>query len=193
VRHVLTSCVHLCRPILWEALFLECATDVPLPGDLASSLTSGNGVLPHVRYIIIYTMKDHVVDFDPISDFGTIVRLIIGALPRNCLLGFTVQPTTSMPTILSLLQSQQSLQSLRPRKIKSNESSSLNLSLTSHGSWIVPTLNNIRTLRIPISANDENAYKTAHFFLRTHPGSSHCVSWAKFLLLICWIRSEGRP
>ena len=154
------------RPILWETLFLECAT---VPGDIASLLSAGNGVLPHVRYIVIYTTTGDVVDFDPISDFGTAVSLIIGALPRNCLLGVTIQPTISMSTILSILQCQQSLQMLRTRKIKSSESSSLNLSLASHGSWVAPTLTNIRTLRIPIPVDDDNAYKTSAFLLKNTP------------------------
>ena len=155
------------RPILWETLFLECATD--LPGDLASLLSAGNGALPHVRYIHIYANTNETVNFNPISNFGVAVGLIIGALRRDSLLGVTFDLAVSMSIMLSLLQSQKSLKTLRIREPIPDDSPSLSMSLITHDSWVAPTLNSILELRIPLSIHDDKTYTTSAYLLKNTP------------------------
>ena len=151
-----------------------------MSGELACFLSPDNGVLAHVRYIDIYRSSG-IAEFDPISDFGLAVKLIIGALPRNCLLGIRFGLKIDMFTLLSLLQSQQSLEAIEPRKIVSNDNSSLDLSLATHGSWVTPTLHNVRKLRVPIddSDNDKNAHKNSAYLLKDTPNlRSLCLKGA---------------
>ena len=154
-------------PLLWKTLKLREATT--LPGDLASLLSADNRVLAHVRIIDIYTEMKGDVDFDPNSEFGLVVRLIIGALTKNCLTGIIIGIRIKMSIVLSLLQNQQSLEVLWLRTIIPDQGTALNMSLATHGSWVTRTLQNIRKLRIPISVENTHAYENSEYLLKNTP------------------------
>jgi len=109
------------------------------------------------------------VELEPGSEFGVAFKLILGALTRNCLVGIKFNMSTNLPTLLSILQSQQTLQTLCLRTILSTGNLSLGTSLTTHGSWVTPTLRNIQKLRITLLASDENRYKHSAFLLKNTP------------------------
>ena len=117
-------------PILWEHLTLEIATT--LPGELACLLNPNDGVLAHVRSIDIRPGLDGLEKFELNSEFGIAFRLIFGALQKNCLSTLRFYIDISMTTLLSVLQSQQALETLRLQGLTSNGSLSNDLCLATH-------------------------------------------------------------
>ncbi|OWY56808.1 hypothetical protein AALT_g10759 [Alternaria alternata] len=154
-------------PILWEHLTLEIATT--LPGELACLLNPNDGVLAHVRSIDIRPGLDDPEEFELNSEFGIAFRLIFGALQKNCLSTLRFYIDISMTTLLSVLQSQQALETLRLQGLTSNGSLSNDLCLATHSSWVTPTLRNIRYLRVTVSDGEQNTYEHSAFLVKNTP------------------------
>jgi len=153
--------------MLWKTLLLRSAAN--LPGELACLLSPDDRVLAHVRYISIQTDVRGGVELEPGSEFGVAFKLILGALTRDCLVGIKFSMSANLPTLLSILQSQQTLQTLCLRTILSTGSLSIGTSLATHGSWVTPTLRNIQKLRITLLKSDENRYEHSAFLLKNTP------------------------
>ncbi|CAN9344578.1 hypothetical protein AA0119_g7852 [Alternaria tenuissima] len=154
-------------PILWEHLTLEIATT--LPGELACLLNPNDGVLAHVRSIDIRPGLDDPEEFELNSEFGIAFRLIFGALQKNCLSTLRFYIDISMTTLLSVLQSQQALETLRLQGLTSNGSLSNDLCLATHSSWVTPTLRNIRYLRVTVGDGEQNTYEHSAFLVKNTP------------------------
>ncbi|CAI9631116.1 unnamed protein product [Alternaria burnsii] len=158
---------NMMAPILWEHLTLRVATT--LPGELACLLNPNDGVLAHVRSIDIRPGLDGLEKFELNSEFGIAFRLIFGALQKNCLSTLRFYIDISMTTLLSVLQSQQALETLWFATLPSYKDPSSNLFLTAHSSWLTPTLRNIKNLRIAIDDEDHNANENSAYLLKNTP------------------------
>jgi hypothetical protein len=154
-------------PILWEHLTLRVATT--LPWELACLLNPNDGVLAHVRSIDIRPGLDDPEEFELNSEFGIAFRLIFGALQKNCLSTLRFYIDISMTTLLSVLQSQQALETLRLQGLTSNGSLSNDLCLATHSSWVTPTLRNIRYLRVTVGDGEQNTYEHSAFLVKNTP------------------------
>ncbi|KAH8623161.1 hypothetical protein IG631_22318 [Alternaria alternata] len=157
----------LMAPFLWGFLALRNATT--LPGELACLLNPNNGVLAHVRSINVIAALDGTAEFEMDSEFGVALRLIFGALQKNCLSTLRFYIKISMTTLLSILQSQQALETLRLPNLPSNGSPSSSLGLATHSSWVTPTLCNIKALQFYIGDGKHNTYDSSAYLLKNTP------------------------
>jgi hypothetical protein len=153
-------------PILWERFTLRIGTT--LPGELSCLLNPDNGVLAYVYSIDIRTDLGCLKEIDMNSSFGVAFKLIIGALPRNRLSSIRLYTAINTDTLLFLLQSQQALRTLQINQMNLTTSVSISPSLGIYGSWITPTLYNIRKLVIPVVCR-EYAYENNAFLLKNTP------------------------
>ncbi|CAN9358381.1 unnamed protein product [Alternaria alternata] len=154
-------------PILWEHLTLRVAPT--LPGELACLLNPNDGVLTHVRSIDIRAGLDGTAEFEMDSEFGIAFQFIFGALQKNCLPTLKFHIDINMTTLLKVLQPQQALKTLRLRSLTFDASPSSNLGLSTHTSWVTPTLRNIKKLRIPIDDGKHSAYESSAYLLKNTP------------------------
>ncbi|CAN9370735.1 unnamed protein product [Alternaria sp. RS040] len=154
-------------PILWKHLTLRVATT--LAGELAFLLNPNNGILAHVRSIDIRAGRDGTTELVMDSELGVAFQFIFGALQKNCLSTLEFDIHISMTILLRVLQSQQALKTLRLRSLTSDASPNSNFGLSTHTSWVTPTLRNIKKLRIPIDDRKHSAYESSAYLLKNTP------------------------
>lgn len=140
-------------PIIWETL--EVKSNTATAENLAAILHLESNIIKNIRYINIKPSRQEKLFFE----LEAVAQIIISALPRNSLCGFTCLWPIRLPLLVQLLHGQRAMAGLDICINETTYDCPVQFNVASYAIWTAPALTNLKHLAIRIRADCPESYE----------------------------------